>query len=955
MIVGRRSDTSRAWADRLDPSASRWTVAGGQIRCLSALGESSLPIDRSLQNGGHGAIRRNPSLSLGNNISRLSAVPQPTASAQIRLDLGRTHSGYHEWRRHGSTGTGAPPPSSKETAASTVPIKKTEEEEKIKTEEEEKSYVRLIEKTQKDSQAATAPSAPLQEEKSPSLPRRLADGLAYIMSSILSILRATPSVLWFYLTHPSDLRSKLNEWKELAKAEAHHYYMGSKLLWADIRTARHIMARTLRGSTLSRRERKQLIRTATDVFRLVPMSVFVLIPFMEFALPFALKIFPNMLPSTFQDSLKEEEKMKRELQTRISMAGFFQDTLKELAKEQKKVAQKKVDAAIDKDNSTDETRALAQEASAADFLEFLDKARKGEPLPPDVIIQFSQYFSDNLTLDHMDRMQLINLCKYMGLPPYGNDNLLRFQLRHKTRVLKEDDQRILWEGIDSLTKMELREACRERGMRSTGLSKEAYRESLQQWLDLSVQKKVPISLLIMSRTFFLHDEMLYVEENAQTGGTEKKASAEEASTRGLADAMSGIDKDLLNEITLEMASSEEKSKSTDIRRIQLEVLEHQNELIKEEQEERDAAAEKVRDRKAKHAAAEEEDKANKLATAEEADAPVAASGGGEVALDDSTTVFSRDGSIDAREIETAESAAADPVDAGRAEIAEDTVKSEDDGEDDSGDEDDVELSTDEIKAISQLASPDPVQAEREELKRIKEALSETVSSDEQSAAEEGDDDDEGEEIRRQAEEEALEVSASISIDEPLRTEEAQNEAAQALLEIEEAKKDSSRDPSESADGDTGQDSPATVAVGDVKLQKAIDRLSGRVEDMVGKIETQLTDVESKIGDKFHLLDRDGDGVLTMEEMAQVLQTVLKRELTSEEAMAIAEDMDQDKDGFFSVAELAQWCESESVVKLAEEGRDEDLDDLITERVHKRRRLRGDSSGSGSEGSGGGAK
>lgn len=53
--------------------------------------------------------------------------------------------------------------------------------------------------------------------------------------------------------------------------------------------------------------------------------------------------------------------------------------------------------------------------------------------------------------------------------------------------------------------------------------------------------------------------------------------------------------------------------------------------------------------------------------------------------------------------------------------------------------------------------------------------------------------------------------------------------------------------------------------------------------MVGKIETQLTDVEIKIGEKFHLLDKDGDGVLTMEEMAQVLQTVLKRELTAEEA------------------------------------------------------------------------
>lgn len=30
------------------------------------------------------------------------------------------------------------------------------------------------------------------------------------------------------------------------------------------------------------------------------MSVFVLVPFMELLLPLALKIFPNMLPSTFQ-------------------------------------------------------------------------------------------------------------------------------------------------------------------------------------------------------------------------------------------------------------------------------------------------------------------------------------------------------------------------------------------------------------------------------------------------------------------------------------------------------------------------------------------------------------------------------------------------------------------------------------------------------------------------------
>jgi LETM1 and EF-hand domain-containing protein 1, mitochondrial len=86
-----------------------------------------------------------------------------------------------------------------------------------------------------------------------------------------------------------------------------------------------LVGRTLSGTSLTRRERKQLLRTVTDLFRLVPFSMFVLIPFMEFTLPFVLRIFPNLLPSTFQDSLKAEEGMKRELQTRIAMTQFFQE------------------------------------------------------------------------------------------------------------------------------------------------------------------------------------------------------------------------------------------------------------------------------------------------------------------------------------------------------------------------------------------------------------------------------------------------------------------------------------------------------------------------------------------------------------------------------------------------------------------------------------------------------
>jgi hypothetical protein len=37
------------------------------------------------------------------------------------------------------------------------------------------------------------------------------------------------------------------------------------------------------------------------------------IPFMELALPVLLKLFPNMLPSTFQDKLKHEARLMRRL------------------------------------------------------------------------------------------------------------------------------------------------------------------------------------------------------------------------------------------------------------------------------------------------------------------------------------------------------------------------------------------------------------------------------------------------------------------------------------------------------------------------------------------------------------------------------------------------------------------------------------------------------------------
>lgn len=57
------------------------------------------------------------------------------------------------------------------------------------------------------------------------------------------------------------------------------------------------------------------------------MSVFVLVPFMEALLPLALKLFPNMLPSTFETAFQKEELMKRELQVVTRRPRFPDDNV----------------------------------------------------------------------------------------------------------------------------------------------------------------------------------------------------------------------------------------------------------------------------------------------------------------------------------------------------------------------------------------------------------------------------------------------------------------------------------------------------------------------------------------------------------------------------------------------------------------------------------------------------
>ena len=134
-------------------------------------------------------------------------------------------------------------------------------------------------------------------------------------------------------------------------------------------------------------------------------------------------------------------------------------------------------------------------------MDSIDKVREGAAVDSQTIIEMAALFKDGITLDTVSRSHLVAMCKYMGLNAFGSDPYLRYQLRSAIRKLRNDDQSILWEGPESLSTEELKLACEERGMRASGLSRDEYLSQLQHWLDMSVNKNVPLTLLVMSRAF----------------------------------------------------------------------------------------------------------------------------------------------------------------------------------------------------------------------------------------------------------------------------------------------------------------------------------------------------------------------------------------------------------------------------------------------------------------------
>jgi hypothetical protein len=384
------------------------------------------------------------------------------------------------------------------------------------------------------------------------------------------VLGKSAAATKFYVRNPSEVPPLMRRGWVFVKHEVVHIYHSLKLLWTDVKTAVGLMRKITKGDELSRREQRQLRRTTADVFRLVPFSFFVLIPAAEVLLPFALKLFPDMLPTTFKTKNDVAESRKRDLRARLSYASFLQDTADQMAKNLR-------------NKHRDDSERYEQ---ATQLSTLVGDARQGKRVRNEDIIQLASLFRDELTLDSLTRPQLVSLCKYMDMRPIGTDHMLMERLERRMRKIKDDDTLIAAEGIDNLTTQELRIAAQERGMRSAGLTKLGYERNLEQWIDLSINQNIPVSLLIFSRIFTI---------------SEKRPGAAES----IAKAISSLDDVAVQEALLDAGMVADADKAEFVKKVNEEIREEEEEDKLEEELFQAKRAEKLgRDEAAKAAKAD---------------------------------------------------------------------------------------------------------------------------------------------------------------------------------------------------------------------------------------------------------------------------------------------------------------------------------------------------------------
>ena len=365
----------------------------------------------------------------------------------------------------------------------------------------------------------------------------------------------------------------------------HWFKNGSLLFRKNFSISQVLLKKKVHGDELTFRERQLLVKTTADVLKLIPFSFFLIVPFAELLLPVVLKVWPQMLPSTF-DAKKlfppSTTDRSRRLLAKQEMLKFFSEI------------------SIKQDMDALSRKATEEKmAKLAEFKQLLNKPRlAGQPLPSvEELLNFASLFQTEFKLDNMPMNHLESICYLIGIDPYPFRSHVILQLKRYIGGIKREDRHISWEGIDSLTREDLIEANRRRGMPHQD-SRESHllKSQLRSWIQISSSRTIPISLLLWTRAFFVTEnpDLLQIDAapvNAEAAARIAAAAPAAVEAAGTTSRIKHMSEDVwmrlaeLEKLEHEVTEASEVDKSREnqtVKELEQQVLliEQKSELIK---------------------------------------------------------------------------------------------------------------------------------------------------------------------------------------------------------------------------------------------------------------------------------------------------------------------------------------------------------------------------------------
>jgi len=297
---------------------------------------------------------------------------------------------------------------------------------------------------------------------------------------------------------------------------------GTVLFKKNFTISKRLLRKKLNGEELNYKEHSLLVTTTGDLVKLIPFSFFVIVPFAELLLPVVLKFYPKLLPSTY-----DVEKLFSKTPTKGEGGILGSDRSKRLLAKQKLMEFfKEVSIKADLDN--EEQKRLSERNKAInDFKQMLIgySGNDSQAVLPNVedIRKFISHFPqgpDYFRLENLKIEILESICFLLNIDPFAFRSHIVIQLKRFINEIRKEDKSIKWEGVDSLSREDLVEANRKRGLPIDGKGPDELKNQIREWIEISSDRNIPISVLLWIRAVAVSENIDLLELVPNPNNTE---------------------------------------------------------------------------------------------------------------------------------------------------------------------------------------------------------------------------------------------------------------------------------------------------------------------------------------------------------------------------------------------------------------------------------------------------